>query len=260
MVTGDNNGRGPHDIPLPGLELPGPGQTSTPSPAQDGHSRPRPGRARTRTRASAPAPQVPTHSASGALLPTVESTTPQFGRTMFSALTGRPAAGRGDSIRAQLITAFGASRRDPDRPDTAAAAKALGVSQRSVQRWVAGQGISPQHTRAVSTRARQAMSTKRGRARAIAAGGSGRPPGRSGQGLIIGGVQGVKSSIADNYRDRETAVRLSDEDLAGLQAAWVEHGDTGAAAWMHQHWDSHYVSGWHFSEIDDVRWGDTRNY
>lgn len=205
---------------------------------------------------------LPTRSSSGAELPRAEQRTPAFGVSVFTALTGRPTAeGGGRDVRSQLITAFGASPRDPSRPDTAAAAKALGVSQRSVQRWVAGQGISARHQSTVARRARQAMTTKRGRARVLAqTSGAGRPPGRKGQGLFVGGVQGVRSSIMDNYRDRETGVVLSESDLEDLRQTWAEHGDAGASAWLHQHWDSHYVGGWHFSEIDDVHWGDTRNY
>lgn len=234
------------NIPLPGFET---GQQQ-PEPEPD----PAP-------RAGARVP-VPTRGSSGAPLPRAEQTTPAFRTSLFTALTGRPASdpGQGD-VRSQLITAFGASPRDPSRPDTAAAAKALGVSQRSVQRWVAGQGISPAHRSNVARRARQAMTTKRGRARVLAqTAGAGRPPGRKGQGLFVGGVQGVTSSIADNYRDRETGVVLSEADLEDLRQTWAEHGEEGAAAWLHQHWDSHYVGGWHFNQIDNVHWGDTRNY
>lgn len=233
------------NIPLPGLGDPRRAEPASPAQPRTGGRVP-----------------VPTHGSSGAPLPRAEQTTPGFRTSLFTALTGRPATdpGQGD-VRSQLITAFGASRRDPTRPDTAAAAKALGVSQRSVQRWVSGHGISPTHRRNVTRRARQAMTTKRGRARVLAqTAGAGRPPGRKGQGLFVGGVQGVRSSVEDNYRDRETGVVLSEADLEDLRQTWAEHGDEGAAAWLHQHWDSHYVGGWHFSEIDDVRWGDTRNY
>lgn len=238
------------NIPLPGLGPPSSDPPREPAPPPSS------------TAGTGVRVPIPTRSTSGADLPRAERTTPGFRSSLFTALTGRPTAdGGGRDVNSQLITAFGASPRDPSRADTAAAAKSLGVSQRSVQRWIAGQGISAKHRGTVARRARQAMTTKRGRARVLAqTAGAGRPPGRKGQGLFVGGVQGVTSSVIDNYRDRETGVVLSDADLEDMRQTWVEHGDEGAAAWLHQHWDSHYVGGWHFTEIDDIHWGDTRNY
>lgn len=198
--------------------------------------------------------------------PRAETLTQDFRESLFGALTGRQVRGAGSGdLRSQLIAAFGSSSRDPSRPDTAAAAKGLKVSQRSVQRWLkTNGGLSKQHDQALKRRARQAMTTKRGRERALAAaqrsGAGMRPTGRAGRGLRVGGVQGVTSDLEGDYRDRDTAVVVTDEDLTGLQSAWTEGGDVGAAAWLHNHWDTHYVGGWHFKSIDDVSWSDTKNY
>lgn len=210
--------------------------------------------------------QMPTDSVSGGPLPQVKETTQSFRESLFGVLTGRQVEGAGGGdVRAQLIAAFGSSGRDPSRPDTAAAAKGLGVSQRSVQRWLKkGGGLSTGHNEVLQRRARQVMTTKRGRQRAIAAsqrtGKTSRPVGKSGKGLRVGGVQGIVTETEDDYRDRETSVMVTDEDLDALREVWAEHGDAGAAAWIHSHWDEHYVGKWHFQSIDDVSWSDTRNY
>lgn len=237
-TPGGGDGGDGIDIPLPGL-----GSPTDDTPAS---SRPR-------------GPGIPSTGRSGAPLPEASTVDPRFSEKLFQTFTGRTGATRGD-VRGQLITAFGASPRDPNRPDTAEAARRLGVSQRSVQRWLKGGGVRPQTQAALTRRARQAMTTKRGRARALAQSTFTRPPGRRGQGLIIGGWQGVVSSVDDNYRDRDTGVQLSTQDLEALQDTWVEHGQDGAIAWLHQHWDSHYTDGWHFRDIDDIGWGPTQNY
>lgn len=240
------------DVPLPGM----PGSQDQEPSTDDSSDDTPPGR-----------PALPTTGKAGDELPKLGNPTSRFREAVYSFVTGREGAtgaSEGD-VRAQLIAAFGSSKRDPARPDTAAAAKGLGVSARSVQRWVKqGGGISQKHRSSLDRRARQAMTTKRGRARALAsaqrAGTADRPKGAKGRGIKVSGRQSAVSSVLDSYRPRETGVLVSDDDLAGLQQLWVEYGDQGAGAWLHQHYDAHYVSRWHFQDVDDLEWGDSHNY
>jgi len=191
------------------------------------------------------------------------TTSSSFQEATFGFLTGRTATGVLDGDRnAQLVVAYGASRRDPTRVDVAAAAKGLGVTRRSVQRWLAGGGISPAHAAKLQKTARQAMTTKRGRQRVMratrASKAAQRPPGKTG--LRIGGVQGVLSGTTDAHRDRVTNVSFTDNDLEAMQDLWVEHGTAGAAAFLHQQMDQHYCEGWQFLSVDDLDWGDSTNY
>lgn len=247
---GQGGGGGEDDFPnIPLPDMPGPpaGQGDTPPPTGTGSVRP------TTTQSGAALPQLPP-----------DAHTPTFREKVFGFVTGRRGAVGSSSgdVTAQLISAYGTSRRDPTRPDTAAAAKALNVSQRTVQRWVKGGGLRPDHAKKVETQARQAMTTKRGRARAMkaakATGASDRPPGKNA--ITIGGVQGAQSSIDENYRDRDTSVRVTDDDIASLQDLWVEHGSEGAADWLHAHYDEHYVEDWHFTDVEDIDWGTSSNY
>ncbi|WP_347350387.1 hypothetical protein [Intrasporangium sp.] len=181
--------------------------------------------------------------------------------TIFGFMTGRDVEGALDEgdPRTQLIAAYGASRRDPTRPDTAAAAKALGVSQRSVQRWLAGGGITRRHASKLRSASRRAMTTKRGRARAIkTAGLSRRPPGKNA--IAVGGIQGVLSGQTGNYRPRTTAVQVTDTDLAAMQQTWVEHGEAGLSAFLHQHFNEHYMGDWHFKSIETLDWATSTHY
>lgn len=211
-------------------------------------------------------PTVPTHDKSGAPLPDLDpdSYTPALRDKIFAFVTGRSGAEAthtGD-VRSSLIAAFGSSKRDSERPDTAAAAKALGVSQRSVQRWLGGGGIRPTHAKALQRQARQAMTTKRGRARAMAAsraaGTAAKPRNRTA--IKVGGRQGVTSGLEHNYRPRECAVGVTDADVAAMQNAWVDGGEHGAMAWMQSHFDEHYTDQWHIRSVEDVEWGDSPVY
>lgn len=234
---------------FPNVPLPGLGPTPTPgTPAQ--------------TARSATHIGLPTTSSSGAALPSLlesERASAAWKETAFTFVTGRAGGSYEGDSRAQLIAAFGASARDASRPDVKAAAKALKVSPRSVQRWVSGGGISSRHAKTLRTRARQAMTTKRGRERAARASGALQPP-KGRNALKIGGMQGVTTGDFGNYRPRETKVQVDPADLEHLQQLWIEHGAGGAEAWLHLHYDQHYQAGWHFQTISEISWDNSTNY
>ena len=240
--TGSGDGQFPN-IPLPGLGIPTEPERPTPTSGP--------------VRAT-----LPTESTSGAGLPSMldaERSSSAWKSTAFSFVTGRAGGAFDGDSRAQLIAAFGASERDPARPDVKAAAKALKVSPRSVQRWIAGGGISPRHAKTLRTKARQAMTTRRGRERAVRSMGALQAP-RGKNAIRIGGIQGVTTGDTGNYRPRETKVQVSAFDLERLQQLWVDHGEAGAEAWLHAHFDQHYQSGWHFQSISDITWDTSTNY
>ena len=222
-------------------------------------------------RASTPTssePAFPTTSQSGAQLPQIDDhdrETPRLRESMFSFITGRHSEGAttGGGVASKLMAAFGPSKRDSSRPNTAAAAKGLGVSQRQVQRWLKGDN-APRADRAknLDKRARQSMTTKAGRARslksALASGHASMPAGKNS--LTVAAYQGISSDGGTGYRMRECSVQMTAADLKSLQDTWVTHGDKGAAAWMTSHMDAHYASGWHLREIDSLSWGNSSNY
>lgn len=172
----------------------------------------------------------------------------------FRALTGQGGADvQGGSLKGMLLAAFGGSKKDRDRPDTAAAAKGLGVSQRTVQRWLAGEGHQrqlprPTTMKKLTTRARQAASTRAGRARALAD--ARHQLTRRGFQIRISGVQGPQPG-PDYMRPRTTGMNLDDPQLAaGFLDAWERGGDAGAQRYLID--QQVYYDTWAFESIDDI--------
>src|SRR5664279_1619399 len=85
---------------------------------------------------------------------------------LFASLTGREGDVSGQptgDVPAMLTAAYGPGPRGGVH--TRAAAADLGVSQRTVQRWVAGEGHqrnrpAPEHLRTLARKARQAATTQ----------------------------------------------------------------------------------------------------
>ena len=182
--------------------------------------------------------------------------------SFFRALTGRANAdvtgSTGGDVRGMLIAAYGASRRDSSKPDTAAAAKSLGVSQRTVQRWLADPTRQHQRPRTetlnkLTTRARQAATTKRGREKAIRDTllAKGLPTGMR---VSVTGIQGPARDYAYERGMRTCNFDLDDPSLSsGFITAYIDGGDQGAIDWLRDNSDLTYnMDRWYFGEVEDV--------
>jgi hypothetical protein len=264
-------------IPLPGMPTapPGPGEQSPTgssrprseaggsptaprrrSPAGGGTTRPTSG-ARSNQR-SAP----PTTDAKGNPLPQLKAehaNAPELRAAAARFALGRPTAstsaqgGLADALR----SVYGASPRDPDRPDLRAAADDLGMSTRQLRRWASGESrprSDNPRLQKLRRRVRESTTTKAGRRRAM--GRTPAPMPQTATGIKVGGVQGVRSSNDDQYRDRNSEIDLTPEEYAELQQLWVENGHAGLTAGLHAHYSDHYVSNWHFESIDSITWSD----
>ncbi|MEN0070587.1 MAG: hypothetical protein AAGC63_06215 [Propionicimonas sp.] len=182
---------------------------------------------------------------------------------LFQSITGRAGAdlsGAADGdLRGQLLAAFGPSRRDDTRPDTRAAAKGLGVSQRTVERWLADPARQHYRPRAatqkkIATRSRQASTTKRGRERAV------RQAQKAQKGTVgtgatmrvsLTGDQGPEAAYA---RFRSTNFDLDDPRLSqGFVQAYIDGGDRGAIAYLRNNADEAYgMDRWYFGDMTQV--------
>ena len=187
---------------------------------------------------------------------------PQARSALFQALTGRAGADVSGAptadLRGMLLAAFGPSPRDPTRPNTALAAQRLGITQRTVQRYLAAEGRErigrprPDILRRISTAARQAASTQRGRAAAVRdVRDSGLP--RWGMSLTIRGLQGPDP----DYQRRRTVTMNLDPDHAGAFIdAYVAHGENGALGYLADNAEHVYqIESWHFADVTDVDLG-----
>lgn len=178
-------------------------------------------------------------------------------QTLFGALTGRAGdvTGRPDGdLRAMLQAAFGEGRR-PGGVNTRAAADSLGVTQRTVQRWLAGaqrqrHGASPEHMKAIARQARQAASTQRGRRAAVAAARQG-PLARNGGQLTVRGKQGPRGY----ERVRRIDLTVGPDQVQAALNAYERGGDRAFVSWLEGEVDQEYVAGWNVEEIEDFGFG-----
>jgi hypothetical protein len=156
-----------------------------------------------------------------------------------------------------LLAAFGPSPRDAAKPDTRAAAERLGVSQRTVQRWIASAGHQRSKPKGdtlgqLAKMARQAASTKAGRARAAKQAFGGAAP--TDMRVSVRGRQGPVTSSESSIRpDRWSHFDLDDPALASAFIdAWVERGEKGAFEYMSENSDILYATdGWYF-DLDAI--------
>lgn len=178
---------------------------------------------------------------------------------LFTALTGRQAdvSGKPDGdLRGMLRAVGGASTRTKSGINLTAAAGRLGVSRRTVERWVkaadtgAGQRPSPSHAKSLATKARQAATTKAGRKAALAGSKLRQSVTSRGARISITGEQGPHTK--DYMRNRTTQLDLDPDDAAAMIEAWENGGDKGFMSWASNHWGQDYLDDWQFGELDAV--------
>lgn len=180
---------------------------------------------------------------------------------VFTALTGSDAdvSGQtGGDLRRMLMAVGGASRRTRSGIDLTKAAKTLGVSRRTVERWVkteqtgAGQRPSAQHLKSLAGKARRAATTKSGRRAALA--GSTMRQAITGRGarLSITGLQGPHAAGRDYMRKRTTQLELDPADAEAMLNAWEDGGEKGFMAWATGHWGNEYLDDWKFDDVDGI--------
>lgn len=177
--------------------------------------------------------------------------TPGLRQKLFGAMTGRGGnVAGGGSLTDKLVAAFGPGKRGA-AVDVRAAAKGLGVTPRTVQRWVSGQIRSPKpgHAKQLDKMARQAATTKAGRRAALAAVRGDRAS-RFGATLDLQGTQGP----TDYERPkRRTRLDLTGADVDDMRDAYEAGGDQGLVSWANGWLDQNYVDDWNIERIDD--WG-----
>jgi transposase-like protein len=183
----------------------------------------------------------------------------QRGR-LFAALTGNTAAdvsGAGDDLRGMLMAVGGPSGKTRSGIDLSRAAAALGVSRRTVERWIRtadtgqGQRPSPSHSHSLAQRARQAATTQDGRRRGLQAVRDRKTLARGAR-LAITGMQGPKYPGKDYKRLRTTQLDLDPDSAAAMLDAYERGGDKGFLGWVTQMYGEQYVDDWEFGPIDGI--------
>lgn len=178
---------------------------------------------------------------------------------IFAALTGRQAdvSGRADGDLAGMLMAVGGpSSRTKSGIDLTKAAKSLGVSRRTVERWVrtqqtgTGQRPSKHHAQSLARKSRQAATTKAGRKAALDASPLGRSIAARGARISISAVQGPHER--SYMRRRTTQLDLDPGDAQAMLDAWENGGDKGFLGWATDQWGQEYLDDWRFGDIDTV--------
>lgn len=176
---------------------------------------------------------------------------------LFTALTGRAgdvSGQRGGDVRNRLIAAFGTTARGG--LNTRAAAAGLGVSQRTVQRWVAPQGRqrstpSRSHDQAITRTARRAATTRAGRRAALAPTRASSMT-RYGTKVTLRGNQGVVSGGRDYARFRAITLTLEADDATAMLDAYEAGGDRGLVEFLEGVADRDYAAEWQFGTINEL--------
>jgi hypothetical protein len=175
---------------------------------------------------------------------------------VFQFMTGQDYTKVTESPRNMLRFLY-AGKTDRHPIDTKTAAARLGVSQRTVQRWIKGDSKPrPEIEKKLNDRTRQSVTTKRGRARLVKQAKAAAPTGR--RTLIVHGLQGLSSDPNDmSYnRNGNSNIHLSDEEQQALIDAWGEGGDNGALRYLEGVYDQpgRYEPGWRFHGVDGMTW------
>ena len=190
--------------------------------------------------------------------------------SLFRGLTGRQGAdvsgkaGTSPDLRGMLLAAYGPGARGG--VNTAAAAQDLGVSRRTVERWVAPEGrqriAKPKADtlRKLSTKSRQSATTRQGRRAAIKSvreSKQGKSIAKYGATVRIQGKQGVAGGGGFYIRKRSIQIPpdqggMSPDDVEALWSAYERGGDKELSAWLTEYASNRYVDGWTFESIDDI--------
>ena len=121
----------------------------------------------------------------------------------------------------RTVTTPGGVKKAVTKISTADAAKALGVSQRTVQRWLKGVHNPKQVVMdTLKKKARQAVTTKRGRQQMVRRA-------RANQQIPVGGVKVAVTGTQgprDYSRDRTIQQKLTPEEYENFRSAWAMGG------------------------------------
>lgn len=185
--------------------------------------------------------------------------------TIFTSMTGlrgaRPDAG-GD-LRGKLLAVGGASSKTRSGIDLTRASQRLGVTRRTVERWLkadsgeSGQRQKPsaRHAEAIARRARQAATTKAGRKSVMA--GRRQEIGKRGARLSINARQGPYDRAY--RRSRTVTVELDPGQLQRMVDAYENGGDRGFMTWATHHFGVNdgsgypaYVEEWQIGSVDSI--------
>src|ERR1019366_3478083 len=178
---------------------------------------------------------------------------------LFTAITGNSEAdvtGKGD-VRGMLMAVGGSSSKTKSGIDLTKAAANLGVSRRTVERWVKtaatgqGQRPSPQHAKLLAGQARKAATTKAGRRAAVQVVRDRKTMARGAR-LAIKGLQGQLRNGKDYPRNRLTQLTIDPDAAEAMLNTYEQGGDKAFMTWATNFYDQEYLEDWGFQTVDSI--------
>lgn len=149
----------------------------------------------------------------------------------------------------RMVTTPGGVKKSVTKISKADAAKALGVSVRTVERWLKGDHNPKKSTmETLKKKARQAVTTKRGRQQMVRRA-------RSSQRIPVGGVKVSITGFqgpSDYPRDRTIQQKLTPEEYENFRSAWAMGGDVAAREYLEAVLSEKYVDDWKIGNISGM--------
>lgn len=199
----------------------------------------------------------------------IQQTPAERREVLHQAFTGRKLGANRTAttdVHDMLMTRFGTERRGEQRVDTREAAQRLGVSQRTVQRWLHDNRMPAGDTHTKLTRMVRRQAQKDAVRRAVAT-----SPTRNaayqerGASVTISGWQGPDASRrsgesgarrTDYFRDRLATVTIPPAAYERLFDVYAEQGADGVRDHLLPYFDEQYAGSWQIDTIDEFRFGD----
>lgn len=154
----------------------------------------------------------------------------------------------------RTVTTPGGVKKSVTKISTAEAAKALGVSQRTVQRWLKGVH-NPKQTvmDTLKKKARQAVTTKRGRQQMVRRARANQKISGSWVKVAVSGQQGPNDAWDPHYgRDRTIQQKITPEEYENFRNAWAMGGDVAAREYLEAVLSARYVDDWKIGRITSM--------
>ncbi|MDN5666872.1 MAG: helix-turn-helix domain-containing protein [Renibacterium salmoninarum] len=185
-----------------------------------------------------------------------------FRNEFFKFFTGRDGDVSGSpeaDLHRSMVAAFGTNRRGG--VNTAAAAKSLGVSQRAVNYWLKGTyKPNQEHLKKITTKSRQAATTKRGRQRLTSEIRVQIAKAKTTPHLYVAGEQGPRNGDVSYLRHRITNLwqNLTPDMVEDFIETWEKGGDAAATEWLNTAYSAGYLEDWGFASIESISLQDPR--
>ncbi|WP_270367018.1 helix-turn-helix domain-containing protein [Microbacterium algeriense] len=154
----------------------------------------------------------------------------------------------------RTITTPGGVKKTVTSISKADAAKALGVSVRTVQRWLKGDHNPKKTTMdAIRKKARQAITTKRGRQQMVRRARANQSIPGSWVKVAVSGRQGPLDASDPHYaRDRTIQQKITPEEYENFRNAWAMGGDVAAREYLESVLSARYLPDWKIGHISSM--------